>query len=528
MPTTPRPQLVLRIGLVGTRHLTSVPAVLASLERSVELVVEAACDELAATHRSGAYSGDAPLLRMVSGLAEGSDALGTRVFERTCSRMTSSFGIRHETAAILPFDIASYRTSRGESFRADFDELLSRCAYALTITGEWARGADDRTARARESKAHRAQSQLLLRQVDIVLAIADPMAEAKAGGTIETVREALAGGLTVLFIDALHGAIRHLRHADELVSVDLATSKATSVDRPLIGQAIRSIIGPPGRESKSAADRGSLLLDEYFGPHDPTAARTNISRLRAAAWNAARSPLKPAGTTVAGVEEDGRHVAAWRDRANALCNWYTDEYRGAFSLNYIVAVIAVLLAAVAVLTVGFSAGAHGAHAPTEGDGHSITIPLILAMLGAAKLVLLLLISTNTRDARAGKWNRRAVNYRYFLERLPSRARLLSPAPRSSAAVCIARREPERDGVALQRDRAKPVATGPSQDGRSRRRNTGAALHRPGVWTHADPRQVDRFTECVSLGHGAKVRTLEPNHARDDRAPQLGRRWACRH
>ena len=142
----------------------------------------------------------------------------------------------------------------------------------------------------------------------------------------------------------------------------------------------------------------------------------------------------------------------YRSRASALSQHYSGLYRGEFVQNYRLAVYAVTLATLslallATAHVGTTATARAASgrravkidvmaaivAPADAPPSPIAEPKVLPphealslpswlvpaifSLGLVKLVILVWIFQNTREANDGDWNDKAVDYRYLAERL---------------------------------------------------------------------------------------------------------------
>ncbi len=210
-PLPPRPRAVLRLGFAGRRELA--PAAEAHLRLALGRILAIMGQRLvaltpgvpAAAERAArvtqCYAPQPPLLRLVTGLCEGADALAAQVLADLAPAGEPPGGLETELAAVLPFDLVDYRDSRPDWFRAEFDAQAQRCTYILTLDGLHAKpGPDTPVAAARRAKAYPAQSALLLRHTDILIAAADPDQPGLAGGTLETVRAALAFELPVVFI----------------------------------------------------------------------------------------------------------------------------------------------------------------------------------------------------------------------------------------------------------------------------------------------------------------------------------------
>ncbi|WP_295437841.1 hypothetical protein [uncultured Thiodictyon sp.] len=253
--------------------------------------------------------------------------------------------IETELAAVLPFDLPGYRASRAPDFHPEFDRQAARCAYVIVADGIYDKpdpvtdpdpAAGERLALAsqRRGRAYRAQSALLLRHADLLVAAADPSAPAKPGGTLETVPAALACDLPVLFIDTVRGEVWLIRPAEDLAG---------------------ALAGPPF----SDADLADLVTAILVGPDLGLAGADQDER------RAHREGL--------------RLLKDYRARATALNYHYSGLYRGAFVLNYGLAVAAVALATAGLALLAVHHGAHW-------------LPWALLGLAAAKLWLLIIIS----------------------------------------------------------------------------------------------------------------------------------------
>ncbi|AUB82773.1 hypothetical protein [Candidatus Thiodictyon syntrophicum] len=466
----PRPRALLRLGFAGRRVLSAAQE--ETLDTTLAQVFAVIGRQLAALTPgvpvqvgrkppvSAFYARRPPLLRLVTGLCEGADTVAARVLDRLHIAPDGAGPdgagddcIETELAAVLPFDLPSYRASRAPDFHPEFDRQVARCAYVVVADGIYDKpdpdaAASERLALAsqRRGRAYRAQSALLLRHADLLVAAADPNAPAKPGGTLETVPAALACDLPVLFINTVRGGVWLIRPAEDLAGA-LAGPPCTDADLADLVTAI--LVGPDvGLAGADQAERqahreGLRLLEEYFDgaaapPRwrhtgerrrtlrewvweqvtrrfaDPKTQPPTPPRPRAAWW--ARAWRRLAGRFAAPVAPPPvpRPPAFkdYRTRATALNYHYSGLYRGAFVLNYGLAVAAVALATAGLALLAVHHGAHW-------------LAWSLLGLAAAKLWLLIIISRNTHRARDEHWNDRAVDYRYLAERL--RALLFLPA-----------------------------------------------------------------------------------------------------
>jgi hypothetical protein len=383
-------------------------------------------------------------LRLVTGLCEGADTVAARVLDGLdlvpeaapeaapratgTGSATSGTGIETELAGVLPFDLPAYRASRPDRFRADFDRQAERCAYLLIADGHYDKpDPDTALAQRRRGRGYRAQSALLLRQADILVAAADPDAGIKAGGTLETVQAAMTSGLPVVFIDTRSGAVRIIEPGADIHAAldaplpgeddgrpdpgtgrvpDLQTRLADLVSWVLSDPQLAPPWAAPGPAATEPP--GLHLLREYFEaiavpPRDRGGARRETWRGRVWAWFDRRFRRDPAPKRDAELAP----YVHYRRRATELNYHYSGLYRGTFLVNYGLAVVAVALAA---LSLSLLAATGGHAAP-----HWLN-PTLLG-LGFAKLVILYLILRNTLQANRENWNGRAVDYRYLAERL---------------------------------------------------------------------------------------------------------------
>lgn len=455
--TFTHPRLVLRLGFAGRKELVgSEPDRLEVALREVfdvlghrlaSLIPGIPVGEGNEPKVSAFYERRCPLMRVVTGLCEGADALAGRVISETsiaadegssCALDTAC--LETELAAVLPFDVETYRTSRPKEFLEEFDRQLESCAWVMELDGIYEKpNPPTKLADHRRSRAYRAQSAFLLRQSDILVAAANPDEAGKAGGTLETVRAALAFELPVIFIHTgEEGDNVYLIEPDDDLDSVLATTapKQTSREQTLRNWVTRLTADPdsgldPAAHGQEAARKiGEDTLEEFFG--DPAVLKRDslrpLFRFRKWAWAwfeshfhigerpKSDSPLEP--------------YAKYRKRATALNYHYSGLYRGAFLLNYTLAVMAVALAALTLVLLGVGGhspavediaaiaetGGSGVEEGATGHGPAWLLPLLLFMT-VVKLTFVAFISRNTRQANKENWNDRAVDYRYLAERL---------------------------------------------------------------------------------------------------------------
>ena len=470
------PDLVLRLGFAGQRwgsqlspsdekadagsKLPAAPPTVKRLQEGLDhvlSVIEERLKEIGHS-RSGIaryYSKNQPLLRLITGLAEGADQLAANAL---LNRPTDC-AVRRELAAVLPVDIGTYRASREAWHRPDFDATLGRCSYVLELDGIYEKpNPDTDTARLRRTRAYRAQSTLLLRQCDMLVAITNPEDHGRAGGTLETVQNALAFETPVILLDASTGVLHLLQPGDDTASlVGLAPAGVPGFEERLRTW-VTILVADPDLEKRSPhaepADHSTEeeFLEEFFDqaavPPTNTAGKRQASRRE----RFAKRVDGALGATPGSSDAPLSAFARYRDRARGLNYHFAGLYRGTFLLNYTLAVVAVALAALSLVLLGkrhtpevgsvvvgveapsqpetnptpalaSTAAGHApppispAGHPLRGDFHFTPLDWLLLGLALTKLGIVIFIYRNTQQANSRHWNDKAIDYRYLAERL---------------------------------------------------------------------------------------------------------------
>lgn len=480
--TPPRPDLVLRVGFAGNRLLPEgssgpfdeiLDRILGMIARELTTVLPTAAERQTSKKIVRFYSDASPRLRLVTGLAEGADEHVAAALARLSAGVNGAAIVDPkgkrvlytELAGILPFDSATYREGRDPAYQGKFDDRRGECAYLLELDGIYVRrtaGEDERVA-LRRRRAYRAQSALLLRHADIIIAAADLGAEAKAGGTMETVAAALHFELPVILIDlrAPLSGVRLIEPDQDLHSaLDAPPIAQPSLEEKLAQWVLRIVADPDFKpesiEPDSPAEknweerheRSVQPIREYLdAANSPPLDAKNVRKptLREQVWGHFEKRfrrLPPPGSDPKLAPFD-----QYRGRATSLNYHYSGLYRGAFVLNYLLAVCAVFLAALSLVVVGFIKAVHGESEAAEHTRHSWEI--LLLCLAVLKLVLLGLILYNTHNANGKECSDRAIDYRYLAERLRTMyylPRLGSFQPPSAVTPKYASRHVRQSGI----------------------------------------------------------------------------------
>ncbi len=400
MKSPPKPALVLRLGVTGHRPNRLADAALPRLERQVAEVMElleGVAREVPSAY-AGVYSGvPPPRLRVISALAQGADTL---VAEAALARGA-------ELVAPLPFPLADYeRDFREEAARERLHRLAARASAVCELAGN----------RAREAEAYEAVGRLVARQCDVLLAIWDGEPAAGRGGTAMIVAYARQLGLPVVW---LHAAL------DRPAALLLPESGPQTGEGRLeaLREHLVEMLAPPPAKPRPPVLRRVLglaegasgnLLADYFAERNPaftwgwifaSVRDLAIGRLR---WPQLRV-ADFARATAAEWERDfasaeaalaalhGAAMARLREHycwANGLAELYGGQHRSAFTVNYLLAALAVLLAALGMV------------APHAGR--------LTTVLELASLLAIVVITLSGKSLR---WHERWLTYRNLAERL---------------------------------------------------------------------------------------------------------------
>ena len=199
-----RPRLTLSIGVTGHRanKLAIEPqTAIGPRLNAVFLALEAACaDELARDQtRSGArlFSEAAPCLRLVSGLATGSDLIAAE-------SLPSSW----QLAALLPFEGDVYAaadfTPEANAGQTGWRERLETVLAKAVKDGSVTTLPQENSKEAGKDNAasYSAAGDFMLRQIDILIAVWDGKKGVGDGGTRWVIDKALARGTPVIWINS--------------------------------------------------------------------------------------------------------------------------------------------------------------------------------------------------------------------------------------------------------------------------------------------------------------------------------------
>ena len=363
----PRAAMAFRVGVVGHRpdRLPREPAGLEAIRgRMADILagVANAMDDFAGCPDARHYSRAAPSLRAVSPLAEGAD----RMFAEEALRLGYHLG------CVMPFAQDVFE----EDFRVPQSIAPDALAGFRDLLAEAGRGAGLTTfeldgAREHRAEAYEAAGRVVLNQSDLLVVVWDGGGAGGVGGTLNTLRQAIAFSVPAIWIDsrAPHGC-RVLRRPEDL---DCLMASGECPAPPSIEQG--------DDQARLRADIAELVTDELALPAEAVAERSHLDayqneerprvnlafawkmfrdlldqgRLRlprirvpdfidqiADDWPVAKGPEPSAGRSgVAWINALLRPHYAWSDK---LADHYADAHRSAFVRTALFAATAVLLA----------------------------------------------------------------------------------------------------------------------------------------------------------------------------------------
>ena len=428
--TPPKARLVLRVGVTGHRLNKLSPDDIANLAPTVRTQLETVWKCLREHHAAhlDLFHSDPPVLRVVSPLAEGADQIVARAgLELGC-----------ELHALLPFERNDYLATFSEKARigspsavVEFERLLQKATAVFSLDG----------ALANRDRAFEFLGKLLVKQVDLLIAIWDGQSAAGPGGTERVVRNALAQGVPVIWLNPRKpGEPRWLTAAADITLPGVPATE--------LCKGINGLLRLPQEELRDAADAGAkeqiqdrstAFTDDYLKEFQPE--RDFLGGY----WTAFRNELNGEEVKLTSEVEDfvDRTKREWHqdledfksraDRlnspaandlinevqridqvllphyawANQLALHYGNRYRSAFLLNYVLSALAVVLC---LLIVAFGWMGHG-------DAQAAWVSSVRVVLALGECACIGLITVNTYRGRWGRWHERWIDYRMLAEGL---------------------------------------------------------------------------------------------------------------
>jgi hypothetical protein len=417
-----KPIIALTLAVAGKRRVD--PGDEASLTDALALVFRAVAGRLASLREGPTGEHLAlrfaiavpPRLTLITGLADGADQVACRLFRDAGPDLPD---VERILGAVLPCGREDFLTNSGLIDRAGFEAQAGACDFIVELDSRLppspgppreGEGASARRDRSERGRAFSEQSEILLRQADILIAVDDAADEGRVGGTRQTLRAALDLGMPVVLLRLGHADIAILRSRADLDEPALLPPGRAR-------EALWSLVAEMVGAGAAAHDAGYVkdLLAEFHAADAPGAGPLN--RL----WDRFEGAFKESGKVPSDRAASAYQV--YRRRASALSAHYASLYRGSFLLGYALAVVAVLLAVAALAMFPLRATL---------DLSPQGLELALLLLGGAKLAVVVAILRLASGANRQRLAHRAADYRYLSERLramiflPHAAALRSP------------------------------------------------------------------------------------------------------
>lgn len=386
------PRLALSVGITGHRPNRLPESIRGTVARRLRDILERLRAGLEAEQADlpGCFSDEAPLLRVVSPLAEGADTLAAE----------AALATGCELDICLPFHRDDYaRDFETAAARDHFHALLGRGCEVIELAG----------SRRSEAAAYESVGRLTLTVSDVMIAVWDGAPANGRGGTAEIIGEAVERGIPVIHV-ALDESVEPCIIWTGLSELPLARPTLWTTPRCCLAECLADmvhlLVAPPTRgERPDAFDDLARPAKRTLRSHFAWPLLLYVLRVRN--WH--RTDCRPAtpeqiaagNRAMLDNEDDDfsrrikRSLIGISAQADALANQFGQAHRSGFVLNF----------ALAALAVGFAAWG----VVVDDDAKSLLV--------FGELVLIMLIVGNTYRGRQGRWHRRWLDYRHLAERL---------------------------------------------------------------------------------------------------------------
>ena len=381
------PNAVLSIGFVGHRDIDPDEATRASLEHTIADVLGRLERALpAAVAREAQYFAPAsPLIRAVSRCAQGAELLGVKVAAR-CG---------FETSLIIPFPWNEYRHDFSAATAPLAAEQLGKADAVLELPGQRGEG----------PRAYERSLDLILANIDVLVAVWDGQRARGRAGTGDVVQSAVEKRIPIIVVDpacSAPPAILAQAHFG-----DFTTAASDLARRPLPGDLadfVHAIVAPPQRELERRA-----LADLIDEPAQPVTRRFEYAlllrslvgrpparRLPAPASDAQALLPSPSTSAFAASNQEG---IAWLDHVRKIIDdhamAYGDAFRSSTVSEYLIVVLGVWLSGVI----------------------GLLIPALSSVSISVQLLANAVVLADTHFRGKRRWQERWLDYRVLAEQL---------------------------------------------------------------------------------------------------------------
>lgn len=370
---SPQPRLAFRVGVTGHRDLPSdregeiQERVRTALRTVTDAVVRIAKDPL-----SG-YAPVAPLLRIISPIAEGADRLVA----------IEAIGSEYELQCPLPFLREEYAQDfKSIESRQAFEALLSKATAVFELDG----------SRANANVAYQSVGRVMLAQSDLLIAVWDGQFANGQGGTAQMVAEAESQEIPVIWIQPDRPGEIRMRLGTGGTN-DCVIEPGEWAVR--VSEVLDRLLRRPRAEHSTHNGRNAATLDEAIAAC--LSAKRPDRTVLGSIWRSFEMvvsfpmPRRTHPGVLAAVQSP---FDAYYERANATAIYFAELYRGSFVANYVLGTLAVLLALLVVVVPDF---------------HTVSAWTELCTIGI--IVTLILMANKCR------WHQKSIDCRFHAEQL---------------------------------------------------------------------------------------------------------------
>jgi hypothetical protein len=239
----PKPPAFLRVAVTGHRPKKDHALDVGKVTEACKDVFDdlAAC---LATSDSQVFAVGAPVLALVSPLAEGADQIAA---EALFSREESS-RVRRRLEVVLPFGVEAYAGAFDDPKAAQAMRGWLGKAETRMILSDWTPpvGDADPLAAYWRDERYATLGSVLLDEADVLIAIWDGLPARGRGGAADVVIEAITRRIPVIWIAPVDGTIRLLMVSPAYQDVfQMIRRGAPILDRPLLEDVLAPLLSPP-------------------------------------------------------------------------------------------------------------------------------------------------------------------------------------------------------------------------------------------------------------------------------------------
>jgi hypothetical protein len=419
--SVPKPVLTFVVGVTGHRsarlkkeHRARIAQQLGDVFANIEAECRAEFDR-----NKALYAEETPRLHLITSLADGTDAMAVQ----QCPAGWTTIGLLPCPAEIYAEILGKTAgPDRGKEAVAEF--TAAREAVTRIVTLPKGRDGDSGFARA---------CGLMLRQIDLLVAVWDREPGEEAGGTADVVAHALETGIPVVWIaaDSIQKpwVIAHITDvAHETPMADATSGPIAEVIQRELAVGERHSLRPGVWARDESGVSAERRLREFFGERIPAShgwiaydwitalprvwhcrfrRKLNGAEDVKAKWQAFLDELPDGDGFKARIETVllPRFAAA-----DALASYYSHKYRSAYVMAYLLSVFAVASALASFVFMGV---AHREGAPSPGEG----VPALEIGLAGFELFFVGLIVLIVASGQVGRWHDRWLDYRALAEML---------------------------------------------------------------------------------------------------------------